>query len=189
MCVDLAEDHGQRLLSQLPSREPGLGPLATLTGVPTLAVVGPTVVEQDVAVGKLIAVFDRAEARDFVDVFEFCQRYEPALLLELAVRRDAGLGARTSPSSSPQPICRPPTRTGSRRSAASTPTGGRSCSVDLCSRGRGSTAHPSRWRPDKADGRRQSGDGSGSRPRDLCICQCLGRTPYHTLAKPILGGS
>jgi len=54
--------------------------------------VGPTIAEQEVAVGKLIALFDRAEARDFVDVFEFCQRYEPALLLELAVRRDAGLG-------------------------------------------------------------------------------------------------
>jgi len=57
-----------------------------------LTVVGPTIAEQHVAVGKPIALFGCAEARDFVDVFEFCQRYEPALLLELAVRRDAGLG-------------------------------------------------------------------------------------------------
>jgi hypothetical protein len=66
--------------------------LETVELPPTLTVVGPTISEQEVAVGKLIALFDRAEARDFVDVFEFCQRYEPALLLELAVRRDAGLG-------------------------------------------------------------------------------------------------
>jgi len=68
--------------------------LETLELPATLTIVGPTVAEQDVAVGKLIALFDRAEARDFVDVFEFCRRYEPALLLELAARRDPGLGPR-----------------------------------------------------------------------------------------------
>lgn len=68
--------------------------LETLELPPTLTIVGPTVAEQDVAVGKLIALFDRAEARDFVDVFEFCRRYEPALLLELAAHRDPGLGPR-----------------------------------------------------------------------------------------------
>jgi hypothetical protein len=105
--------------------------LETVELPPATTVVGPTIAEQEVAVGKLIALFDRAEARDFVDVLEFCQRYEPALLLELAVRRDAGLGPRTSPngcagspSSSPKPICPPPTRTVSRRSAASTLAGG-----------------------------------------------------------------
>jgi hypothetical protein len=68
--------------------------LETVELPPATTVVGPTIAEQEVAVGKLIALFDRAEDRDFVDVLEFCQRYEPALLLELAVRRDAGLGPR-----------------------------------------------------------------------------------------------
>jgi hypothetical protein len=48
--------------------------LETLELPATLTIVGPTVAEQDVGVGKLIALFDRAEARDFVDVFEFCRR-------------------------------------------------------------------------------------------------------------------
>jgi predicted nucleotidyltransferase component of viral defense system len=51
--------------------------LETVELPPPLTVVGPTIAEQEVAVGKLIALFDLAEARDFVDVFEFCQRYEP----------------------------------------------------------------------------------------------------------------
>jgi hypothetical protein len=50
--------------------------LETLELPATLTIVGSTVAEQDVAVGKLIAPFDRAEARDFVDVFEFCRRYD-----------------------------------------------------------------------------------------------------------------
>jgi hypothetical protein len=72
--------------------------LETLELPATLTIVGPTVAEQDVAVGKLIDLVDRAEARDFVDVFEFCRRYEPALLLELAARRDPISAHATSPS-------------------------------------------------------------------------------------------
>jgi hypothetical protein len=52
---------------------------------------GPTLAERDVAVGKIIALFDRAEARDFVDVFAFVERHGRDELLDHALARDAGL--------------------------------------------------------------------------------------------------
>lgn len=57
-----------------------------------MTVLGPTVAEQDVAVGKVLALFDRAEARDFADVFEFASRFDRDELLEIAMDRDGGLG-------------------------------------------------------------------------------------------------
>jgi hypothetical protein len=106
--------------------------LETLELPATLTIVGPTVAEQDVAVGKLIALFDRAKARDFVDVFKFCRRYEPVPLLELAARRDPGLGPRhlaerlrrvtEQLTAADLPTA---TRRASRRSGASTSPGGR----------------------------------------------------------------
>lgn len=65
--------------------------LETVDQKPVVTVVGPTVSERDAAVGKLVALFDRAEARDFVDVFEFCRRYDRMLLIRLAGLRDTGL--------------------------------------------------------------------------------------------------
>jgi hypothetical protein len=52
---------------------------------------GPTLDERDVAVGKVVALFDRAEARDFVDVFAFCRQHDRDALLALALQRDPGL--------------------------------------------------------------------------------------------------
>ncbi len=58
---------------------------------PTVTVLGPTLAAEDVAVRKLIALFDRAEARDFVDFFAFSQWHDRDALLQQALRRDAGL--------------------------------------------------------------------------------------------------
>lgn len=77
----IATDHGPLLVDLV--RE-------TVEQPPTITVVGPTVSEQDAAVGKLIALFDRAEACDVVDVYEFAHRFAPHVLLELDQRRDPG---------------------------------------------------------------------------------------------------
>jgi hypothetical protein len=53
--------------------------------------VGPTVSVRDSAVGKLIALFDRAEARDFVDVHAHLRVLDRDELLDAARARDAGL--------------------------------------------------------------------------------------------------
>lgn len=52
---------------------------------------GPTIAEKDVAVGEVVALFDRAEARDFADVFAFARRFDREDLLRLARARDDGL--------------------------------------------------------------------------------------------------
>lgn len=57
---------------------------------PSLSVAGPTFGLEELAGRKVIALFDRAEARDFADVYVLAQRYEPELLLRLAVEIDAG---------------------------------------------------------------------------------------------------
>jgi hypothetical protein len=56
----------------------------------TVTVLGPTLAPEDLAGRKLLALFDRAAARDFVDVFELCQRYDPELLITWAAA--VGLG-------------------------------------------------------------------------------------------------
>lgn len=58
---------------------------------PVMTLLGPTLAEQDAAVGKLIALFDRAESRDFVDFFGFSQHLDRDALLEAALVRDRGL--------------------------------------------------------------------------------------------------
>lgn len=57
----------------------------------TTTMLGPTLAERDVAVGKLVALFDRAEARDFADIFAFATRFDREELLSLAIERDSGL--------------------------------------------------------------------------------------------------
>lgn len=63
------------------------------TEAPVATFMGPTVAMRDVGVGKLVALFDRAEARDFTDVFEFSAYYDRGELLALAQKRDGGLHA------------------------------------------------------------------------------------------------
>jgi len=68
--VDLAAD--ARLFPAEPSR-----PAPTLTG-------------EELAVDKLLALFGRAEARDFVDLMAIERRYGLARLCELAAEKDRG---------------------------------------------------------------------------------------------------
>jgi hypothetical protein len=57
---------------------------------PTASVAGPTFDPEELAGRKVIALFDRAEARDFTDVYVLAQRYSKALLLARAAEVDIG---------------------------------------------------------------------------------------------------
>jgi hypothetical protein len=56
----------------------------------TATVVGPTLAADDLVGRKVAALFSRAEARDFVDVFTLAGSYNRPRLLTLAVEQDAG---------------------------------------------------------------------------------------------------
>jgi len=59
-------------------------------GVPTITAVGPTYPPRELAARKLLALFDRAEARDFVDVHTLSERFDLDDLLDLAGDLDEG---------------------------------------------------------------------------------------------------
>src|SRR5580765_6659242 len=52
---------------------------------PTITVLGPTMSELDVAARKVMALFDRAAARDFVDVYVLTQRFDRNELVRRAM--------------------------------------------------------------------------------------------------------
>lgn len=57
---------------------------------PAASIAGPTFGLEELAGRKLLALFDRAEARDFADVFVLAQRYRVDLILERAANIDPG---------------------------------------------------------------------------------------------------
>lgn len=57
-------------------------------------VVGPALATDDLAADKTLALFGRAEARDFVDVFRLRAVYSRADLLRLAGEKDRGFSAK-----------------------------------------------------------------------------------------------
>lgn len=57
---------------------------------PEDSVAGPTFGLEELAGRKLLALFDRAEARDFADIFVLAQRYDIDLMLERATQLDSG---------------------------------------------------------------------------------------------------
>ena len=57
---------------------------------PVVSIVGPTFDPEELAGRKLIALFDRAEARDFADVFVLASRFGRRVLLDRAADIDAG---------------------------------------------------------------------------------------------------
>jgi hypothetical protein len=59
-------------------------------GTPTLSAVGPTYPPEELAARKLLALFDRAEARDFVDLHTLSERFDLDRLLDLAAQLDDG---------------------------------------------------------------------------------------------------
>jgi hypothetical protein len=57
---------------------------------PVVSIAGPTFDPEELAGRKLVALFGRAEARDFADVYVLAQRFGRAMLLERAQETDAG---------------------------------------------------------------------------------------------------
>ncbi len=57
---------------------------------PVVSVVGPTFDPEELAGRKLTALFDRAAARDFADVFVLAERFGTDILLERAAEVDRG---------------------------------------------------------------------------------------------------
>jgi len=57
---------------------------------PTASLVGPTFDPDELAGRKVIALFDRAEARDFADVYTLAARFGKPLLLTRAAEIDLG---------------------------------------------------------------------------------------------------
>lgn len=57
---------------------------------PTMTILGPTLAPLELAGRKLLALFGRAEARDFADVYVLAQRFGKEQLLALAELLDAG---------------------------------------------------------------------------------------------------
>lgn len=57
---------------------------------PTASIAGPTFDPEELAGRKIIALFDRAEARDFTDVYVLAQHYPKSLLLARAAEIDLG---------------------------------------------------------------------------------------------------
>jgi hypothetical protein len=57
---------------------------------PVVSIVGPTFAPEELAGRKLVALFDRAEARDFADVFVLVRRFGRQVLLDQAAQVDGG---------------------------------------------------------------------------------------------------
>jgi hypothetical protein len=51
---------------------------------------GPTLAEEELAANKVLALFDRAEARDFLDLVELTRHFELQALMDLAAEKDTG---------------------------------------------------------------------------------------------------
>jgi hypothetical protein len=58
---------------------------------PVMTIVGPTFDPEELAGRKLAALFSRAEARDFTDVFELARRFDRRLVLDRATEVDLGI--------------------------------------------------------------------------------------------------
>ena len=57
---------------------------------PTMTLLGPTLAPLELAGRKLLALFDRAEARDFADVYVLAERFGQEALLNEASAADPG---------------------------------------------------------------------------------------------------
>jgi hypothetical protein len=57
---------------------------------PVISIVGPTFDPEELARRKLVALFSRAEARDFADVYVLAQRFDRTTLLARAHEVDPG---------------------------------------------------------------------------------------------------
>jgi predicted nucleotidyltransferase component of viral defense system len=57
---------------------------------PVVTAAGPTFAPEELAARKLTALFGRAEARDFTDIYALCQVFPKSLLIERAKQIDLG---------------------------------------------------------------------------------------------------
>lgn len=57
---------------------------------PTITILGPTLAPLELAGRKLLALFSRAEARDFADVYVLARRFDKDILIERAQALDPG---------------------------------------------------------------------------------------------------
>lgn len=57
---------------------------------PSLTFLGPSFAPEELAARKVLALFDRAEARDFADVYQLGKTFQPTLLVERAASLDLG---------------------------------------------------------------------------------------------------
>lgn len=62
---------------------------------PTMTIAGPTYAADELAGRKVVALFGRAEARDFVDVHSLAERYGKTALLDLGATIDEGFDRAT----------------------------------------------------------------------------------------------
>jgi len=76
-------DHREDLIIDLGRDSPPEEPVATTD-------LGPTLSPRDLAARKTLALFGRAETRDFADVYDLARRYGRDHLLALAAADDAG---------------------------------------------------------------------------------------------------
>lgn len=60
------------------------------TGSPAITIAGPALAPAELAVRKTLALFGRAEPRDFIDVYVLNQQFDPAETLEKAADIDLG---------------------------------------------------------------------------------------------------
>ncbi len=63
------------------------------TSAPTMTMLGPSLAPEELAGRKLLALFGRAEARDFADVYVLVRRFGKEVLLGQASTLDAGFDA------------------------------------------------------------------------------------------------
>lgn len=57
---------------------------------PEPSIYGPTLAAKELAAGKVLALFDRAEARDFLDVAALVEHFTLEEMMELAAEKDRG---------------------------------------------------------------------------------------------------
>jgi hypothetical protein len=118
---------------------------------PTASAVGPTFDPEELAGRKVIALFDRAEARDFTDVYVLAHRYPKTLLLARAAEVDLGfdlhvfgdmLGTWVRCRDSPTRNCRS-TPVKSVHYTGSSPSGLRNCARSRSGRASSAGGRPS----------------------------------------------
>lgn len=83
-------DHGGVLIDLAVNASPDLPASATSAG--------PTLAPEELAGHKLLALFDRAAARDFSDVYALARRFGKDVMLARAKQIDAGFDTKCSPT-------------------------------------------------------------------------------------------